>query len=129
MSALQAAILAQPSETVIELLHRTRDIRQVNFRRQSLAHLAVQRPNILSALLDRGLAVMIDSRDTAGATPLMYAAAYGSIGSTLELLKHGADIFSTDLVMRWDFLRYAIHHRHWSLLAAVAKHLSKSSFP
>lgn len=67
-----------------------------NFLGQSALHISIDKPRILEILLGRGFDAIVDAVDARGATPLMYAAAYGESDSAIELLRAGADPKLTD---------------------------------
>jgi ankyrin repeat protein len=80
----------------------------------------------LQLLLDRGFDV--DAQDWAGRTPLMYAAASGSIDVAVSLLRSGADPWlKHNLYGRQGFIHYAVRSSHWQFVIAVMDFVRQSS--
>jgi ankyrin repeat protein len=74
---------------------------------RSVLHWATCSESWVRCLLDAGHCV--SPIDQSGRPPLIYAAAYGLLGSLSALLEAGADPTSG---YEWSFLRYAMYHGH-----------------
>jgi ankyrin repeat protein len=84
MSPLHEAILIDSVDEVSKLWQPSDD-NDHNLLKLYPTHLAVFRPQHLKVLLDAG--AMVNCGDWNGRTPLMYAAAIGSSGDAISLIK------------------------------------------
>ena len=73
---------------------------------------------LIDPLLKKG--AMLSPKDSAGYTPLHYAAMYGMQDAALLLIKHGADIYETNREGN-DAIQIALNMRHKELALKMAK--------
>jgi ankyrin repeat protein len=106
---LQAAVLRN-NKSLVESLSMRPDplIADRNFRGQSVLHLAILNPVMVTHLLNYFPDIDVDAQDDYGTTPLMYAMAYGATDSSRLLLDAGADSFCSDKLNGFCAWAYAL---------------------
>jgi ankyrin repeat protein len=121
---LEAILIDSESEVKARLSKYPIDD-QENLLEQSALHLAVSRPQHLQFLLGAGADV--NARDRSGRTPLMYAAAAGSVEVAIALLRGGADPWMKDhLFGKEDFIHCAVSRDHWHLVMCALDYIRQS---
>ena len=125
MNSFLEAILIDSESEVRARLNKHPIDDQENLLEQAALHLAVSRPQHLQFVLDAGADA--NPRDWAGRTPLMYAAAAGSVDVVIALLRGGADPWMKDhLFGKEDFIHYAVRRDHWHLVMCALDYIRKS---
>ncbi|KAJ0374685.1 hypothetical protein COL26b_007154 [Colletotrichum chrysophilum] len=113
MTPLHEAVLFGSSESVKKWIQCSkRD--EKNFLGQTPLHLAIYKPEHLSALIDSGRDV--DAIDNYGITPLMYAAAADEEEALYILINAHADFTIEDSRYNRTFFGYAVARRNWCLI-------------
>jgi ankyrin repeat protein len=106
---LQAAVLRNNTSLVESLSKRPDPLNpDRNFRGQSVLHLAILNPVMVTHLLNYFPDIDVDAQDDSGTTPLMYAMAYGATESSRLLLDAGADSLSSDKLNGFCAWAYAL---------------------
>ncbi|KAH9231744.1 hypothetical protein K456DRAFT_1773259 [Colletotrichum gloeosporioides 23] len=113
MTPLHDAVLFGSSESVKKWIQCSkRD--EKNFLGQTSLHLAIYKPEHLSALIDSGH--YVDAIDNYGITPLMYAAAADEEEALYILINAHADFTIEDSRYNRTFFGYAVARRNWCLI-------------
>ncbi|KAJ0382629.1 hypothetical protein COL922a_012156 [Colletotrichum nupharicola] len=113
MTPLHEAVLFGSSESVKKWIQCSkRD--EKNFLGQTPLHLAIYKPERLSALIDSGHDV--DAIDNYGITPLMYAAAADEEEALYILINAHTDFTIEDSRYNRIFFGYAVSRRNWCLI-------------
>ena len=116
---LQATALRNDKEGVAALSKRAEPlIADRNFRGQTVLHLVVLNPAMITHVLKCFSDIDVNAQDGHGTTPLMYAMAYGVTRSSQLLLEAGADPFCRDELNGFCAWNYALVCANEELLAA-----------
>ncbi|OOQ87598.1 hypothetical protein PEBR_15780 [Penicillium brasilianum] len=114
---LMDSVLSGSKTEISKLLQHPECLKAKNALGQTVFHLAVLRPDVLSLLIkaysDFGVPEF-NAPDSSGASPLHYAAAYGCTTSVISLLKAGADPLEDGHL---TFIITALFWNHWDVAA------------
>jgi ankyrin repeat protein len=111
------SVLSGSKTEISKLLEHPGCLKAKNFLGQTVLHLAVLRPEVLSLLLKAHSNFGITDfnvPDISGNSPLHYAAAYGCTESLIALLKAGADPMEEGHL---EFILSALFWNHWDVAA------------
>jgi ankyrin repeat protein len=110
-------ILLENSKTLVDPETISGQSIKETFLGLSALHWATCSLSWVRTLLEAGHDV--SPADRCGRSPLIYAAAYGLLGSVLALLEAGADPslgYQRQNGCNWSFLRYAMYHGHFHIV-------------